>query len=159
MNGDAQAVLHLISRFAPNNRETSNKLPTKNTGRASLFLREVFLTLPGHWPCALPRSSCFALFALKGPRQISPGQGNASIARIAVALGNVFRRPESPERAQQGARGSPVSPFQGLRFLVPSSQGGASRLRRCALPWADLCKPLQGRLVETCVKPQAQCGR
>ena len=37
-----------------------------------------------------------------------------------------------------------VSPLQGFVFLYSCTQGGAPRLRRYALPWANLWLPLRG---------------
>jgi hypothetical protein len=39
-----------------------------------------------------------------------------------------------------------VAPFQGFGFNRRGTQGGAPRLRRFALPWADMLRPLRGDL-------------
>ena len=53
-----------------------------------------------------------------------------------------------------------VAPFQGSRDGGPPTQGGAPRLRRSALPWADMWLPLSGRRINTLLKatPGLICG-
>jgi hypothetical protein len=74
----------------------------------------------------------------EGARQISPGQGDASCASVAVALGSVSLRRKSPEGARQSMHRL-VSPLQGFRTHSHHHPG-----RRYTLPRADLSRPLQG---------------
>ena len=71
-------------------------------------------------------------------KQYSPGQSErAQLAN--VALGLRVARPASSERAQRDVD-RPVALFQSFRLINNgvSTQGGAPRLRRFALPWAIL---------------------
>jgi hypothetical protein len=60
----------------------------------------------------------------EGARQISPGQGDASGASVAVALGGASTRQVSPEGARQSMHRS-VSPLQGLGTHLPPLPGAA----------------------------------
>ena len=46
--------------------------------------------------------------------------------------------------------GVPCFALSGLKACRASSQGGAPRLRRCALPWADLLSPFGAKSVWAC---------
>ena len=78
-----------------------------------------------------------AFFALNGQPYVSLGH-SAATPQVANWL-------LSPERAAL-VRGQcrMVPPFQGLVPGDDETQGGAARLGRYALPWADMGLPLQG---------------
>jgi hypothetical protein len=73
----------------------------------------------------------------EGARHISPGQGDASCASVAAALGSGSLRRKSPEGARQSMHRS-VSPFQGWGIHRHRPPG-----RRYTLPRADLSRPLR----------------
>ena len=81
----------------------------------------------------------FPIFALKGQPYVSLGH-SAATPQVAIA-----KPAPSPERAAlfRGHR-RVVPPFQGWVPMGDETQGGAARLRRYALPWADIGLPFQG---------------
>ena len=81
--------------------------------------------------------------APKGQPYVSPGQKQCESCEHCCRPGLTWSLRLSPsERATQ----MPVflvSPLQGFLFVFSCTQGGAPRLRRCALPWANIWLPLR----------------
>ena len=89
-----------------------------------------------------------AVVAPQGQPYISPGQRQSESCELCRRPGCRFRSFPSPERAEQRASrcvSCLFRPFRACVFLAMFTQGGASRLRRFALPWADILPPLSGR--------------
>ena len=80
----------------------------------------------------------------KGAEDISPGQGNASPASVPPPWVIVPNGCPSPVRAKDGQRQHLFCPFRAIVWNHYPTQGGAPRLRRFALPWADILLPLRG---------------
>ena len=110
--------------------------------------QSVLPSLPARRP---PKSTCrrrsirqSRILAPKGPQHVSPGQGNASPASVAAALGRVSNRPVSPVRAKQALTiGSfVVSPLQGCgpcRHRYPGRRSAAIAASLC--PGLICCGP------------------
>ena len=79
--------------------------------------------------CGVSTSS----FAPKGATLVSPGQGNASSASVAAALGMVSISPRALKGRNNVATDF-VSPCQGLEVFVVGTQGDAASRRDYACP-------------------------
>ena len=91
--------------------------------------------------------------APKGQLHDSPGQSATAQPRSA-ALGYRSHQTLSPEGALHPSCASPtldpkphpamLCPFRAISMVGFLTQGGAPRLHRYALPWADMLRPLRG---------------
>ena len=88
------------------------------------------------WFTTVSGSQLSPFFALKGQPDVSLGH-SAATPQVAITP-----PAPSPERAAQW-RGK-CRPFRAGYPVVAKTQGGAARLRRYAVPWADMGLPFQG---------------
>ena len=107
-------------------RRKKRKFRPPDLAENDLVLISAFTLMP---PAKTPASAVHGIFCAsscpEGAQQVSPGQ-SAAPPWVTVTLNS-----QCPERAQHGIANvwqSLVVPFQGVRFFVLPTQGGAPRL-------------------------------